>query len=161
MRPTDRAAVGAGRGRGPGGLDRPVHRLRGGRAAEVDRPARRPERADRLPQRLPDAERLHQRRLADRLGPVDHAGLGGPLEQVHVELLGHLREARDLVGAGRLGVQPAAVRPVAGRPSAAPPGSASRRPARSRPRSGRCRSAGTGCRRRRARCRPAAAGRRR
>ena len=33
--------------------------------------------------------------------------------KVDVELLGHLGEARDLVGARGLGVQPAAVRPVA------------------------------------------------
>ena len=57
-------------------------------------------------------ERQHQRRLADRLGAVDRAVLVGPLEQGDVELLGHLGEAGQLVGAGRLGRQPAAVGPV-------------------------------------------------
>src|SRR2546427_9870989 len=58
----------------------PEDGFRGGRAAEVDAPARGPERGHRLAQRLAHAERLHQRRLADRLGAVDHAGFGGPLE---------------------------------------------------------------------------------
>ena len=40
-----------------------------------------------------------------------------PLEQRDPELLGHLREARQLVRAGRLGGQPAAGRPVAGVPA--------------------------------------------
>src|SRR5215469_11699673 len=87
----------------------PVDGFRGGRTAEVDAPARRAELGHRLPQRFAHAERLHQRRLADRLGAVDRAGLGGPLEQVHVEHRRHLREARDLVGARGLGVQPAPV----------------------------------------------------
>src|SRR6185312_13245485 len=76
-----RLAPGAGI---PSTLDGPEDGFRGGRAAEVDAPARRPERGHRLPQRLAHAERLHQRRLADRLGAVDHTGFGGPLEQVHV-----------------------------------------------------------------------------
>src|SRR6516165_5299679 len=92
-----------------GGLDGPEDGFRGGRAAEVDAPACRAELGHRLPQRLADAERLHQRRLADRLGAVDHAGFGGPLEQVHVEHRRHLGEAGNLVGRSGLGVQPAAV----------------------------------------------------
>src|SRR6516162_252482 len=49
------------------GLDRPVDGFRGGRAAELGAPAGRAERRRRLPQGLAHAERLHQRRLADRL----------------------------------------------------------------------------------------------
>src|ERR1700722_19103752 len=94
------------------GKDRPVDGFRRGRAGQRNRPAGRPERADRLAERLAHAERLHQRRLADRLRAVHHARFCRPLEQVHVELRWHLGEARDLVGARRLGVQPAPVRPV-------------------------------------------------
>ena len=93
----------AGPGGGPGGLHRPEHGLGRGRAAQVDAVPRRPERRRRLPQRLPHAERQHQRRLADRLRPVHRPVLGRPLQQRHPEVLGHLREARQLVRARRLG----------------------------------------------------------
>src|SRR5579863_7054320 len=77
------------RGVGADGLDGPEHGFRRGRAAELDTAARRAERGHRLAQRLAHAERLHQRWLADRLGAVHHARLGGLLEQVHVELRRH------------------------------------------------------------------------
>ena len=80
-------------------------------------------------------------------------------QQRDVERLGHLREARQLVGAGRLGRAAGRGRSVAGVPAQVLQGEPARRPARSRPRSGRGRPAGRGCRRRRARCRPAASGR--
>ena len=94
-------------------LHRPVDGLRRRRGRQVDADADRPERRRRLPQRLAHREGEHQRRLADGLGPVDGAVLVGLLEQRDVEHLGHLREARQLVGARRLGRQPAAARPVA------------------------------------------------
>ncbi len=52
------------------------------------------ERADGFAQRLAGAEGQHERRLADGFRPVDGAVLAGVREEVHGELLGHLREAR-------------------------------------------------------------------
>ena len=95
------------------------------------------------------------------LEPYTAAVLGGPLEQRDAELLGHLGEARQLVGARRLRRRAGRGRPVAGVPPQVLQRQPARRPARTRPRPGRGRSAGRGCRRRRARCRRAGTGRRR
>ena len=94
----------------------------------------RPERRRGLAQRLAHREGEHQR--AARRRPWSRRPRrprGRRSSSAHVELLGHLGEARQLVGARRLGGQPAAGRAVATRPSAGPPASASRRPARTPP----------------------------
>ena len=93
-------------------IARKVASPRRGRA-QLDAAPLRAERADRLPDRLAHAEREHERRFADRLRAVDGAVLRGVLEQAHVEHVGHLREARQLVGARRLREQPPAARAVA------------------------------------------------
>jgi len=58
-------------------------------------------------QGLADADGEHEGRLADGLAPVDHARLGGALEEADVEVLRALAEGGELVGGGSAGGQAA------------------------------------------------------
>ena len=95
----------------PGRLERPEHGLGRGRGPEVDRrarPARTPPTASRSASRTLNASISGGSPTA--LDPYTTPSSVARSSSVHAEVLGHLREARQLVGARRLGGQPAAVR---------------------------------------------------
>ena len=112
VQPCSGRAVVIRRPRPAGRIDRPEHRLRCRRAREIDAVPGGPERGTRLPDRLAHRERQHQRRLAHRLAAVDDSALVGALVELDPEVLGHLRERGQLVGAGSLGREAPAARPV-------------------------------------------------
>ncbi len=91
-------------------LDRPVDRLRRRRRRQLHDPTGA-ERRDGGTQRLADADRQHQRRLADRFAAAHDAGLGGALEERDAQGGRALAQRRQLVGRRAGGLQVAVLAP--------------------------------------------------